>query len=382
MRYHCRDTGRLVERSTGASNRREAEKIAAKWEAELQEGRYSKPSHMTWAAFREHYAANALPGLAARTDETYESTLNVFERICNPQKLSDVTTGRVTAFVTALRTQGKAEATIAHHLRHLKAILRWGNREGLLVVVPTITMPKRMKGAKIMRGRPISRSEFEDMLDAIPRVIENVAAESWRFYLRGLWASGLRLSESLSLRWDYAPGAIVVELEGRRPMLRIPAETQKSHRDTLLPITPDLAAILDSVPESERRGPVFVPLIVAGTPMLRERTAIGRTISKFGRAAGIVVDERQRRGKTVYKFASAHDLRRAFGQRWAAKVMPTVLRELMRHASINTTMAYYVGTNAEATADAVWKVSGDTLGDTSEFEGRWRNRENAKQLEK
>ena len=52
MRYHCRDTGRLVERSTGASNRREAEKIAAKWEAELQEGRYSKPSHMTWAAFR------------------------------------------------------------------------------------------------------------------------------------------------------------------------------------------------------------------------------------------------------------------------------------------------------------------------------------------
>ena len=30
--------------------------------------------------------------------------------------------------------------------------------------------------------------------------------------------------------------------------------------------------------------------------------------------------------------------------------MPTVLCELMRHASINTTMAYYVGTNAAGTA--------------------------------
>ena len=42
--------------------------------------------------------------------------------------------------------------------------------------------------------------------------------------------------------------------------------------------------------------------------------------------------------------------------------MPTVLRELMRHASINTTMAYYVGTNAEATADALWAAVGTSLG--------------------
>jgi hypothetical protein len=34
--------------------------------------------------------------------------------------------------------------------------------------------------------------------------------------------------------------------------------------------------------------------------------------------------------------------------------MPTVLRELMRHEDIGTTMKFYVGQNAEATADAVW----------------------------
>jgi hypothetical protein len=50
--------------------------------------------------------------------------------------------------------------------------------------------------------------------------------------------------------------------------------------------------------------------------------------------------------------------------------MPTVLRELMRHADINTTMKYYVGQNAEATADAIWKAAGDSFGDSSELTNR------------
>jgi integrase len=35
--------------------------------------------------------------------------------------------------------------------------------------------------------------------------------------------------------------------------------------------------------------------------------------------------------------------------------MPAVLKELMRHSSIDTTMKYYVGQNAEATADELWQ---------------------------
>ena len=76
--------------------------------------------------------------------------------------------------------------------------------------------------------------------------------------------------------------------------------------------------------------------------------------SKIGKAANVVVDERQKGDKTIRKFGSAHDLRRAFGQRWAGRVMPPILKELMRHESIETTMKYYVGQNAEATADALW----------------------------
>jgi len=38
------------------------------------------------------------------------------------------------------------------------------------------------------------------------------------------------------------------------------------------------------------------------------------------------------------KYASAHDLRRAFGERWAARIMPAQLKDLMRHESIETTL--------------------------------------------
>jgi len=34
--------------------------------------------------------------------------------------------------------------------------------------------------------------------------------------------------------------------------------------------------------------------------------------------------------------------------------MPQVLKELMRHEDIQTTMRYYVGRNAQTTADALW----------------------------
>jgi hypothetical protein len=34
--------------------------------------------------------------------------------------------------------------------------------------------------------------------------------------------------------------------------------------------------------------------------------------------------------------------------------MPAVLQQLMRHESIDTTMRYYVGRDADATADVLW----------------------------
>ena len=79
------------------------------------------------------------------------------------------------------------------------------------------------------------------------------------------------------------------------------------------------------------------------------------------------------------KYASAHDLPRAFGLRWSARVMPAVLQQLMRHESIETTMRYYVGRNADAVADALWSAVDGHPGNESSINGRESTARSAKE---
>lgn len=368
MRYVDPETGKQVWRTTGTSKQREAIKIAAKWEAELQEGRYQKRQRITWQDFRERYAADVLAGMKKSTAENYSASLNVFERTVDPQRLADCTTAKMTAFVTALRGNHLSSATVARHLRQMKVALRWAHRQGLLLTLPTFERIKQSKGA---RGRAISGEEFDRMLAAVPKVVGDAASASWTFFLRGLDASGLRLAESLALRWDDAPEAIVVDYSGRYPMLRIPAEAEKGDTHRILPMAPELAHLLDSVPVDQRKGRVFKLIGKDGNPCHGGRYVVGPIVSEIGEKAGIIVGARTKvndagKPETVHKFASAHDLRRAFGFRWSRRVMPPVLRELMRHTSLATTMTYYVGLNAQATADELWKVAGSNLGSSQQ----------------
>ena len=125
----------------------------------------------------------------------------------------------------------------------------------------------------------------------------------------------------------------------------------------LMPHVEQLATVADS----DRRGYVFRP---GGIP--RTRTRVGKKVSAIGKAAGVVTDHREKDRQKI--FATAHDLRRSFGFRWSRRAMPAVLRELMRHESLETTMRYYAGVNAEATADELWKSvegqAGNSLGNT------------------
>lgn len=73
---------------------------------------------------------------------------------------------------------------------------------------------------------------------------------------------------------------------------------------------------------------------------------------RVGVASQVKVDQRQSRPVD----ASAHDLRRSFRERWASKLMPKELMELLRRESIETTMRFYVGRNARRTASTLWEA--------------------------
>jgi hypothetical protein len=95
MRYIDPVTETAVARSTRETRRREAEKVAAKWEAELQEGRYKSPLKVSWVEFRHRYEDEVLPSLAHKTGAKVDATFNAVARILNPQKLAGLTADRI-----------------------------------------------------------------------------------------------------------------------------------------------------------------------------------------------------------------------------------------------------------------------------------------------
>ena len=346
MRYADPVTGKRQTRSTKATTRRDAERAAAKWEAELQEGRYQSPCNISWKEFRERYEGEKLASLAKATLDSASTALNHLERLINPKNLMVLTPTILSKFQAKMRQEGKRETTIATHLRHLRAAMSWAVSMDLLPKVPDFQMPKRAKGLTLMRGRPITTEEFERMLAAVPKIRPHDAA-AWVYYLKGLWLSGLRLEESTVLSWD-EDAPIMIDLGGRRPRLRIYAEAEKGHQDRLLPITPDFAQFLLQTPKAARTGPVF-KLVGHYTHEPMTPIRIGKIVSDIGKRAKVVVR------KSEGKFASAHDLRRSFGTRWAPKVKPATLQLLMRHRSIETTLKYYVAQDADEVADELWK---------------------------
>ena len=90
----------------------------------------------------------------------------------------------------------------------------------------------------------------------------------------------------------------------------------------------EFAEFLQQVPEEERNGFVVSPVPQRNFGKRPRLDTTSAAIVAIGKAAGLKVSDRER-GKV--KYASAHDLRRSFGFRWAMRVMPPVLMQLMRH---------------------------------------------------
>lgn len=356
-------TGKLKRKSTGEKARREAERFAARLEKELNEGRQAD-YRTTWQEFCDRYETEVAAFKSKSTQTKVRGVFSAVERHIAPKYLRVVDAGQISRFAAKLRESGNAEASVASTLRTLKAALRWAARLKLIPEAPHITMPH--KAGEKAGGRAVTEEEFERMLAVVPKVLATqgrvsdvtrrrrtphtvipAAVESWRYLLRGLWWSGLRIQEAYRLHWT-DDGELVIDLAGKRPMFRIRSQVDKGRKDRRFPLVKEFSDIL----EGECSGYVFNPVSIAGHRPCFD--GVVRMVSAIGEAAGIVVD-RTEAGKPVY--ASAHDLRRSFGSRWAKRVMPPVLKLLMRHSSIVTTLNFYVDQNADEAANAAWEAA-------------------------
>ena len=341
IRWLDPDSGRTCQRSTGCTRRRDAEREAAKLAEKLEAGIIDQ--EFGWDQFRERYEREKLAGHPCGTRKNWESVANRYEDTVNPQSIHQAADPRrISRYIGCLRADGLRETTITGHVRYLHAAFQWAADMLLIKMVPHWPKLVRQQKWRFMRGRPLTPAEFRRMLRAA-KVERPGNWRAWVRLLRGLWLSGLRIGEAIILSWD--GGGFAVDLTGKHPAFRIQADSQKSGRDELLPMTPDFARWLLRTSEVGRTGLVF-PLAGQAGQMTIKR--VSRTISAIGRRAGVAVSA------DPPKHASAHDLRRSFGTRWAKRVMPAVLRRLMRHASIETTMRYYVDIEADELAADLW----------------------------
>lgn len=336
-----------------------AEKEAGQLQGELEAGLVPHRKRTTWTDFVERFIADVSTRRRVRTVQAYENALESFGRVIRPSHLDVVTGDEIKEYRKKLNKV--SESTVRSYLRHLKASLRWAVREGLIRNAPDFNTARSTALVDDeAKGRPLSEDEFEAMLEAIEHVIQPTnekhrkpIEQSWRFMLRGLRLSGLRIGEACALTWDDPTDAQIIRDSQGRLAISIPSHRSKNGRRQTVPVTPTFERFLEAVPKENRVGHVFQVIRNDGRKWsMKNPNAIGKRISAFGKEALIIVKERD--GKR--KFASAHDLRRTFGKEWALKVQPAVLQKLMRHGNIHTTMTYYALLESETIADELWKL--------------------------
>jgi len=318
-------TGSIRTRSAKTSDPKQAERAAATWESELSARVVG--ARCSWDAFvtrfHDEYQLDN-----ANTRKEYAATLNKFELLIGAVRdVNSIDSSVCSRFQAEMRKTGLSVATISKHLRQFGVILKWASDLGMIGKPPVIRKPKQPK--RSMRGRPITLIEFAKLLATANRNLDDEHKSEWIGFLKCMWLTGLRLSEAWQLSWDFGP--VRLDLDAEHPRLIFRAEGQKNSTDELVPLTPDAVRFFRR--RTNRVGRVFHLLTTYRRSRVSLRVA-GQVITDLGELSGIETGEN--------KFVSSHDLRRTFGNRWAMRIHPIVLKTMMRHANLNTTMKYYV----------------------------------------
>ncbi len=352
LRYTDPIDGKIHEKSARTTSMRAAQRAAGEWLAELNSTGLASSGLVRWEQFREDFRENYLNHYSDSYSTNVDGSLNVIEDLMNPDTLTRITEKWLSRFHSLAKKRDVSAYTVRKYFQHLQTALKWAKEQGLIKSVPVF--PKQAKqtqrGAKLMKGRPITGEEFDRMLEAVPKTIKTPeAVESLQHLLRGLWLSGLRLGEALSLTWDqWADGIRVNVDEDNDICLMIDGDNQKNRQALTYPVVDDFADFLLKTRKDDRRGFVF-NATGSNAKVSRRVDTVSTWLVDIGKAAKIKVDEKDGSDK----FASAHDIRRAFGTRWAKIVPASLLQQLMRHSSIETTMSFYVNITAKDTMSEV-----------------------------
>jgi integrase len=192
------DTGKRKAKSAKTSDPKEVEAAWADHESDLNNGRYQEASKLDWEHLRQLFEEEYLAGHRPKTQEKYQTVLEMFEQVVQPAKVRGITERPISFFVKGPRERkrpggkvGLAPWSIRNYLIAFKTALAWASGQKLITAVPKFPKVKTPK----KNPQPVPAEAFDKLLEKAPDAL-------WRAYLLCGWYGGLRLSEAYQMQWD------------------------------------------------------------------------------------------------------------------------------------------------------------------------------------
>jgi integrase len=269
-RYYIQwsEVGIVRKRSTGTSDRQEAQIILASFIQQLQihqqPNRPLDPSEYLISDALALYGELHAPTTKAPDRIAYaiEPLLDFWER----NTVGDITKQTCRAY---LKARGRSDGTMRRELGVLKAALNFAYSEGRITRVPYVMLPEKPQG----KDRWLNRDEAAALLNAARTARGDVRLYLPLFILLGLY-TGARKGALLSLRWhqiDFDNGMIDFFPVG---------EQQSNKRKSKIPIPDRLMTFLKL---ARRRGSdIGYVLNRDGTKLADVKHSFGNACAKAG----------------------------------------------------------------------------------------------------
>jgi integrase len=310
-----------------ADNEQTAEEIRGDMEYKLNHGLHQDGSQMSWEDFRALYEKENMPRFRPATRVNFTYAFDLFESICAPAKVTDISTRMLAAYAAELKKRkgrwrgtGMQVSSIRNYVHYIKIALDWAAKPQQGIIVQRPRLPDGLKVAKTS-PRPVPVEWFEKLLAEAPDA-------DYRLLLMFGWYAGMRLCEAYLIEWEETKSAPWVDMAEDK--IRFPKGFSKSRRDDWVPLDPILKQAVQAHPHNQKRI-LTLRNLRNNEPLPPERW---RTPSTY------VLRMAWRAGLQKVSF---HTLRKGFACRYASRgdVQPHVLQKLMRHARLSTTLEYY-----------------------------------------
>lgn len=313
--------GRRRRESTDCTDPEAASLWLVRRERELQgtaAGQSPEAAQHTVAEALAHYVDVCCAGKSRATVLMYDLAARTIAERLGGVRVNALTRDDVLRYYQRRLEDGVARSTVLKERITLRAALKVaGERKRFLGSVDSVVPPFAF--SYVPRRVFLRREDF-------PKLLERLEPKRARF-VRVAVFSGCERSALEALTWADDLGE----------HLRIPG-TKTAHRDRLIPIGPELRAVLDETPKDERHGPI-----------VEHWSNVNRDLGIACEAAGISPR------------VTCHDLRRTFGSWLAQRGASTkAIGALLGHAP-GSTMAdrtYSVLTDA-ALSDVVGLLGAD-----------------------